>query len=183
MNVQQGDVAFSGKRKWNFYSAAVKYITGSPWSHSFILLGSVNGEISAMEADLDVTVVSWQSQYVTADNDYYEVYRPIKASQEDIQRATQYCFDNYAEEVYGFLEIPWFIYRIYANKWFGWKPKKNWSSTGMFCSELTYDYLYQLGGEYRDLIKDFTPDTASPADLYNLAKTRLDLFQFVLSRV
>ena len=183
MDVQQGDIAFSGKRAWNWYSASVKYITGSKWSHSFILVGSVNDELSVMEADLDVTVVSWQQQYVVANNDYYQVYRPIKASQEDIQRATKYCYDNYAEEVYGFMQIPWFVYRIYAKKWFGINAKKNWSSQGMFCSELTFDYLYQLGGEYRDLLKDFTSETASPQDLDDLVISRPDLFQFVLERV
>ena len=183
MSVQKGDIVFSGKRAWNFYSATVKYITGSKWSHSFLLLGEVNGELSALEADLDVTAVSWQSQYVIKNEDYYQVYRPIKASQEDIDRATQYCYDNYAETAYGFLQIPWFIYRIYAKKWLGITAKKNWSSQGMFCSELTFDYLYQLGGEYRDLLKDFTADTASPQDLYNLALSRIDLFSFVIERV
>jgi hypothetical protein len=52
----------------------------------------------------------------------------------------------------------------------------------MFCSQLTYDYLYQLGGEYRDLLKDFTPNTISPQDLYDLVITRPDLFVFVLKR-
>ena len=67
-------------------------------------------------------------------------------------------------------------------RWFGYTPKKNWSSDGIFCSELVFDYLYQLGGEYRDLLKDFTPDTASPQDLYNLVLSRPDLFQFIVKR-
>jgi hypothetical protein len=103
MDVQKGDITFSGKRKWNFYSRAVMSITQSKWSHSFMILGDVLGELSAMEADLDVTVVSWKAQYVDKNDDYYEVYRPIKASQDDIDRATKYCYDNYPETAYGFL--------------------------------------------------------------------------------
>jgi hypothetical protein len=181
-NVKKGDIVFSGKRNSNWYSNIVKYVTNSKWSHSFIIAGDAIGELSALEADLDVTLVSWQSQYVDANKDYYKVCRPIKASQEDIDRATKYCYVNYAEEVYGFLQIPWFVYRIYVKKWFGYSPKVNWSSQGMFCSELTYDYLNQLGGEYKELIKGFNPNTASPQDLDSLQLSRLDLFQFILER-
>ena len=183
MDVQQGDISFSGKRASNWYSDGVKAITESKWSHSFIVAGLALGELSAMEADLDVTMVSWQSQYVDKNNDYYEVWRPIKASQSNIEAAAKYCYNNYAEEPYGFLEIPWFIYRIYAKKWFGINATTNWSSSGMFCSGLTYNYLYQLGGEYRDILKDFKDNTMSPQDLYNIVLARPDLFEFVLQRV
>jgi hypothetical protein len=182
IEVKKGDIVFSGKRVFNWYSHIIMYVTSSKWSHSFIIAGDALGELSALEADLDVTMVSWQSQYVTQNNDYYEVYNLVKAAQEDIDRATKYCYDTYAEEVYGFLQIPWFVFRIYAKKWFGYTVKNNWSSQGMFCSELTYDYLYQLGGEYRDLLKGFTPNTASPQDLYNLTLSRPDLFRFIIER-
>lgn len=182
MDVKSGNIVFSGKRDSNWYSNSVKYITQSKWSHSFIVAGSALGELSAMECDLDVTLVPWQSQYVEKNADYYEVYNPIKASQEDIDRAAKYCYDNYAEEPYGFLEIPWFVYRIYAKKWFGIDSKTNWSNQGMFCSGLTYNYLVQLGGEYALLVKDFKENTMSPQDLYQLVLARLDLFEFVTKR-
>ena len=182
MEVQKGDIAFSGKRASNWYSNGVKSITKSKWSHSFLLMGDACGELSVLEAELSISAVPWQREYVEKDADYYESYRPTSASQEDIDRATKYCYYNYSGEAYGFLEIPWFIYRIYMQRWFGYTPKKNWSSDGIFCSELVFDYLYQLGGEYRDLLKDFTPDTASPQDLYNLVLSRPDLFQFIVKR-
>lgn len=182
-NPSRGDIAFSGKRASNWYSDGVKSITNSKWSHTFMLVGDILDELSVMEADLNILTVPWQREYVEKDADYYEVWRPTKASQEDVARATKYCYHNYSGEVYGFLEIPWFVYRIYMKKWFGISVKRNWSSDGIFCSELVYDYLYQLGGEYRDLLKNFTPDTASPQDLYDLVLSRLDLFQFVVQRL
>src|ERR1051325_10986824 len=139
MQVQAGDIAFSGKRKYNFYSHTVEKITGSKWSHSFFLLGDICGELSALEADLKVQAVPWQREYVEADNDYYEVWRPVKASAEDIARAAKFCYHEYSGEMYGFLEIPWFIWRVLAHCWFGLQPKKNWSTSGIICSELLYD--------------------------------------------
>lgn len=182
MIIQQGDIAFSGKRKSNWYSNAVKAITRSKWSHAFLLMGNACNELSVLESQLNILCVPWIREYVKRDNDYYEVFKPIKASQEDIKRATHYCYYEYSGEVYGFLEIPWFVYRIYAKRWFGYIAKKNWSSDGIFCSELVFEYLYQLDGEYRELLKDFTPDTASPQDLYELVLSRPDLFEFIIKR-
>lgn len=158
-------------------------LTGSKWSHCFFLLGEVCGELSVMEADLKCQVVPWTREYVENNNDYYEVYRPVKASLKEIKNAGSFCFKEYSGEMYGFLQIPWFIYRILVHRLFGSNPKKNWSTSGVICSESLYDYLFQLGGKYRDLVKDLGPDITSPEDLYRLVLSRTDLFEFVGKRI
>ena len=182
MDVQQGNIVFSGKRVSNWFSNGVKSITNSKWSHSFFLLGEVMGQMAAIEAELDISVVPWQREYVDKNEDYYEVYRLLKASPEDQDRAAKYCYYNYAEEAYGFFAIPWFVYRIYMKKWFGIKVTNNWSKSGMFCSGLTYNYLDQVGNEYKDVLNDFDQYSLCPQDLYDIILKRPDLFEFVGKR-
>lgn len=180
--IQQGDIAFSGKAKWSFYSRGVMWFTKSRWSHCFFLLGDVCGHLSVLESELNVQTVPFEREYIQKQVDYYEIYRLTAASQEDLQRAAKESYHLMSGQMYGFLQIPWFMYRAAMKRWFGLDRHKNWSTGGVICSELLYNYIYAVGGEYRELLKDFGPDNVSPQDLYDIALARPDLFQFITKR-
>jgi len=158
-----------------FYSRAVRFFTKSKWSHCFIVIDNIYGTPAVLEADLKVQVVDFHQEYIEKQDDVYEIYRPIKAKQEDIAKATEYCYRNYAGKIYGFLQIPWFAIRSILG-FFGIKGLgKNWFPSGIICSELVADYLYFIDPVFHEL----TSNETSPEDLYLIVKSRPDLFERV----
>ncbi len=174
-DVMVGDIAFSGKYKPSPYSRIVMWVTRSRWSHAFLVTGEIFGQKAVLESELSVVTVLFDEEYRKKKVDYYEVFRPI-AEQNLKYLAAQKTFYKYSGVDYGFLSIPWFLWRALCSK-VGIKVKRNWSSSGCFCSELVYDYIHNLGGYHMDLLDGFTEDTASPEDIYQLVKSRPDLFQ------
>ena len=181
MIAQAGDVVFSGKRAFNFYSRIVMHVTGSRWSHCFPVVGDALGELSALESDLDVTLVSFHQQYEVKNADYYEVWRPVKASADDVALTGKYVYDNFAEEPYGFFKPIWFLLRAVLAR-VGIHLSRNWFHGGIVCSGLLYWYISALNKEYAEALYGLSADTASPQDLYAIVKARPDLFQYVGAR-
>lgn len=180
IQVQAGDLVFSGKRKPGWYSTIVMWATRSKFSHCFPIVGTALGELCALEADLDVTMVSWQAEYVDKQIDYYEVWRPVKAPDDAIAFAGKYCFDHFAEEVYGFSAIPWFLARSILAR-VGVRLKRNWF-TGMVCSSLLYEYWKALGTPYTQMLTPFASNTVDPQELRDLVSANRDCFVFVGER-
>jgi len=182
MIVQAGDIAFSGKRSNSFYSRVVMWATKSKWSHCFPIIGEAMGELSVLEADLDVTMVSFQQMYVNQDKDYYDIYRPIKSSPEAIAAAGKSLYINLAEESYGFLQPLWFLLKMLLQRANIKLKGKNWFASGIVCSGVLYDYLIALGGEYAQLVSDTGVNNCTPEELYQKVLTRNDLFVLIGSR-
>jgi hypothetical protein len=178
--VQPGDIGFGGKRA-GFYPSAVRLFTKSKWSHCFVITPPVLGEISVIEADLKVQVVPFHKEYILKDADYYEVWRPIRSNESLLYSAVADLYKKDAGEIYGFLQIPWFAIRSLLGK-VGIKISKNWFPSGEICSETLWQYMHNLGGEYRKAVELLGENESSPADLYNIVKDRNDLFEFVLRR-
>lgn len=178
---QSGDIAFSHPADLGFYSKAVRFFTASKWSHCFFMAHSYLGHDVVMEADLCVQIVPFQKEYIEKENDLYEMYRPIKASKVDIINASKVCFDLNAGEAYGFLEIPWHMFKAVLG-WFGIKLKNNPTNTGVICNELLYDFLYNLNPDYRDSLNGIISSDTNPEELYKVVLSRPDLFEFIGSR-
>lgn len=181
--MHMGDIAFSHPRKMGFYSKAVRYLTKSNWSHCFIGIADFYDAPAVLESDLKCQVVDFYSEYVTKNKDVYEIWRPIKASQELIRISTKQCYLNYAGETYGFLQIPWFAVRSIL-KWLKINHlSKNWFPDGIICSELVIEYLLFLDPEYYEAFKGLTPNETSPEDIYQIVINRPDLFEKTQSTV
>lgn len=178
--IRHGMIGFGGKRS-GFYPNAVRFFTKSKWSHCFVVIPQVLGELSVIEADLKVQIVPFQKEYVEKNADYYEVWEPIYATDSDVYRATTDIFIKNAGEIYGFLQIPWFAWRAFM-RIFGVKLRRNWFKDGEICSELLWSYLMELGPKYRNAFSILTEDECSPEDIYEIVLSRPDLFQFVTKR-
>jgi hypothetical protein len=183
MDIQVGDIVFSGKRKAGFYSKSVMFFTESRWSHCFFIMTDVANEKAVLEADLKCQVVPWQREYEINDNDYYEVFRPIKASEEEKINSANRVYREYSGEEYGFLQIPWFVWDSICKK-IGWSSGKNWFPSGAICSEVQVDYIQGLNVEYDEAYKDYQDlNRVSPEDSYQIVINRPDLFKFVGKRL
>mgnify|MGYP002353996246 FL=1 len=178
--IRPGMIGFGGKRS-GFYPNAVRFFTKSKWSHCFVVINQVFGEVSVIEADLKVQVVPFHREYVEKNADYYEVWEPIAATDSDVLRATSSVYLQDAGKIYGFLQIPWFAFRA-VMRFFGVELRRNWYRDGEICSELLWNYLMQLGPKYKNAFSVFTEDECSPEDLYDIVLIRPDLFQLVTKR-
>lgn len=179
--IKPGDIGFAGKRS-GFYPMAVRWFTSSRWSHSFAVLPPVLGELSVIEADLMVVMRPWEKEYVERNNDYYEIWRPIKVTESKIFNACASLYKTDAGEVYGFMSILWFMVRQALAKVGIKMGGSNWFPSGEICSETLWRYIYNLGGEYRAIVDPLGEEECSPEDLYRLVKSRPDLFEFVARR-
>jgi len=92
--------------------------------------------------------------------DEYSIYKIIWYTQQEIEQALWKTFKEYNGELYGFLQILYFVRRyIWETKWikkyFGWLPKllgkpsdvrrwNNWFVGGTICSELFHNLMSNL---------------------------------------
>lgn len=181
MSVRPGDIGFAGKRR-GWYPSAVRWFTSSRWSHCLVVTPPVLGHLSVIEADLMVVLRAWEKEYVKRDNDYYEVWRPKCVNESQVFRACSDLYASDAGETYGFMQIAWFAFRQLLAKIGVSTGGRNWFPAGEICSETLWQYLVNLGGQYRALVEPLGEDECSPEDLYRLVVSRLDLFEFVEKR-
>lgn len=179
--IRPGDFGFGGKRK-GVYPKIVRFLTRSKWSHCFVVMPEVMGELCVIEADLKVQVVSFHKEYVLKDADYYEIWRPIRALESDINTAVKSLFEKDAGEIYGFLQIPWFAVRAIMG-YFGLKLNgKNPFPEGEICSETLWQYFANLR-KYSSTFEPLGEDECSPEDLYRIVSSRPDLFEKITERL
>lgn len=178
--IKPGDIGFGGKRK-GFYPNAVRFFTKSRWSHCFVVMPPYLGNICVLEADLKVQLVTFQKEYVEKNADYYEIWRPIAATEDEIIAACEKTFRENTGEIYGFLQIPWFAIRSILSH-LGISLSKNWFPSGEICSETQWEQFMNLGREYAKAFGIFSENECSPEDLYGVMKSRLDLFEFIGKR-
>jgi hypothetical protein len=181
MNIRPGDVGFAGKRE-GWYPRAVRYFTQSRWSHCFVVTQPVFNVLSVIEADVMVVLRPFEQEYVEKNNDYYEIWRPTKATPAQVEKATNEVYKNQSGVIYGFLQIPWFAIRAMAQK-VGIELKSNPFPSGIICSETQWAYFMALGGEYAGLFNQLTQNEVSPEDLYKLVKNNPQLFEFIGKRL
>jgi hypothetical protein len=174
-----GDIGFSGKRV-GFYPNAVRFFTKSRWSHCFVVVPPVLGELSVLESEVNVVLRPWYSEYVEKNNDYYEIWRPIMA-QEAVYDACASLYKSDSGIIYGFMQIPFFAVRAILDL-VGIHLKRNPFPGGEICSETHWRYIMNLGGEYEKALNGITENECSPQDIYEVVRNRPDLFEFVTER-
>lgn len=181
MDIQTGDIVFSGRRS-GFYPNAVRFFTQSKWSHCFFIMGMVADELAVLEADMHCQVVPFHREYEIKNDDYYEIYRPIKVSNEEIKDVSNNTYIQFSGEIYGFLQPLWFAFDSICKK-IGINSGRQWFPNGIVCSGVLAAFLLELNSNYKEAFKEYeTINRVNPEELYQIVKTRPDLFEYIGKR-
>lgn len=163
--------------KSGFVPNAIKWFTGSPFSHSLVTTPDILEVpmcIEAAESGVDFT--RFDKTYIDDPGQTYQVWK-IKVSQEIKNEAIKHLL-NELQVGYGFLEYPWFMWRR-LNRLFGRdiKSQNNWNTSGMICSELCVEYLIACG--LSKTMKDYGEGSIAPQDLQDIFKANPQLFELI----
>jgi hypothetical protein len=177
---KEGMIGFSNNKK-GFLPAIIRFFTKSKISHAFIVARNYGDQASVQEAGMVVQLGPLERLYTNNPSEDYWIYDCTKVTLEQKLKALDYCFKEYAIVEYGYLQLLWFVYRWFCVEILKQNNKdvtrrNNWLSKGVICSELQYEYLIQLGGEYAELVRDFNQDTIQAEDLRLIVASRPDLF-------
>lgn len=182
MNIQVGDIVFSGQYNPTFYARSVQFFTRSKWSHCFLIMTDVANERTALEADLKCQIVPFEKEYVEKKNDYYQVFRLPFATQEELAIAANKTYREFAAEEYGFLQIPWFVWDAFCHL-VGWESGKNWFPNGAICSEILVYFLQNINEHYNNIFKEFDDiNRVSPQMIRDVVDKHPESFVFVGER-
>lgn len=200
-----GAIGFSGPRTGGtFFQKAVKFFTGSKWSHGFITTFPQEGRYTVLEASRVVQRVPL-ADYQNDTNTLYELYALKGTSYEAITAALHQIEGGYLGERYGYLQLVYFMWRWLNRKVLGRSVGReaNWFPDGKICSEVQFDYMGAVADETRALNfpslnfgeqmidfhvfrvyawqYGFTENTVAPQDLYLIVKDHPELFEFLES--
>lgn len=198
-----GAIGFSGPRTGGtFFQKAVKFFTGSKWSHGFITTFPQEGRFTVLEASRTVQRVPL-SDYQNDPNTLYEIYAPKGTTYAAITAALHQIEGGYLGVRYGYLQLLFFMWRWLNKKIFGRSigREANWFPEGKICSEVQFDYMGALADEtrtenfpslefgvaavdfhvFRVYAREygFTENTVAPEDLYLIVKDHPELFEFI----
>ena len=163
--------------KSGFIPAAIKWFTGSKFSHSFVRMPSVLGIPMAIEAaELGVDFTRFDVGYENNKNESYQVWN-IKIDQ-GIKDKALISILNDLELVYGYFQYIWFIWRRIC-LFFGKdiKSEDNKINQGMICSQLCVAYLNAC--ELQHTMYGYGIDNITPQDLYDIFIANPDIFELV----
>lgn len=169
-------VLASTKDEW--FPALIRWVTKSKFSHSLITIPDILGIPMCMEASgQGVNTLRFDKGYLNNTQQEIKIYK-VNVSKELKDSAIQKCLND-LEVSYGYLELPWFLWRS-LNKFFGKDIKKqdNWFQNGIICSELCVSYLTYCG--LGNLFKDFGNSSVNAQDLYEIIQSNPSLFESVL---
>lgn len=129
-------------------------------------------------------IVPFDSHYRDNPESYYDIYQisPSVVSQAEIDAGLKQVFEEYAGMTYGFLQLPWFIWR-WINRKFGRDIHRelNWFNTNIICSGEVFDYWIYLGLGMiiPTTMSQYHQSTIAPADILSIVKRNPDLFVLV----
>ncbi len=178
--ITPGCVGLSAKRT-GFYPKAVRFFTQSNYSHVFVIAHDYYNKQQVFEVNLEAGLRGFESEYIQKNNDSYEIYKPIKATDKEIYKAVSETFHYCNGVTYGFLQIPWFAFRAIFRV-FGIELHRNWFPWGGICSEMPLIYLKLINKEYAQAFAHLTENECSPQDIAAVVESRTDLFQFITER-
>jgi hypothetical protein len=182
MNVNIGDIVFSGQYKPSFYPRAVSFFTKSKWSHCFLIMTDVANERTVLEADLKCQIVPFAKEYIEKEKDYYQVFSLPHATLEEKINAANKTYREFAGEQYGFMQIPWFTWDSLCNL-IGWGSGKNWFPEGAICSEILAYYVTNINEHYSGIFKELNDlNRVSPAMIRKIVDANPDSFTFIGER-
>jgi hypothetical protein len=163
--------------EWIEHVSPKKFNRGDK-THTAIAWFPQAGQDSVLEAYLCTTIDPF-SQH-TKDTKYW-VFEPIGFTDAQIEEALNETYLKYAASDYGFMEIPWFIYRFYVEAILHKDIRKqhNWFPGGNICSQLAWNYLYALG-KYKPGLRihldEWRSTTFHSSDSYTIVTSWPNLF-------
>lgn len=165
--------------KSGFIPNAIKWVTQSQFSHSFVTIPDILGIpicIEAAEGGVDTT--RFDTSYQNNLGQGYQVWN-IKVDQ-NIKDKAIIAILNDLEIGYGFLEFPWFVWRRIC-LFFGdnIKAKNNWNEGGMICSQLCVAYLSACGLD--SVLVGYGKGSIAPQDLQDIFEAHPELFELIES--
>lgn len=176
MELKPGQIGFS-YNSTSWLSKLIAFFTRSEWSHTFLLTRPVSHlqTVAVQEANTIVRVVPFGKFYADKVEQKWEIWEVKGLNQADMDAALSLCFDRYSGVTYGFLQLPWFIWR-WLNEKLGRdirKTRNPWSK-GIICSELVFEFLHVIGKG--DLLADLQTNTVHPEDLLRIFKAHPEMF-------
>lgn len=175
--VQAGDIVVFNATKGGWFSAAQRFFTRMPYTHTGIIIGDVNDESALLEAKMSVSVTPWKP-FTTDPTLQYWVFRPAMSVN---PQALSDLWHRYAGHDYGYFQILWFVYRWIMESWpfrADVRGQHNWFPTGDICSEVTYNWIQWLSMQdplLDALVMEWNENTCHSGDIYTIcSKSRLD---------
>lgn len=162
-------IGFSSNQK-GLFPKLVRYFTRSKWSHCFAFTQDLFGEPAIIEASLTVDVVPFKRNYLYDPDETYEIWEILNVPHPNGYLAQKAIYEKYSGTEYGFLQIPYFMFK-------GLGLKSNPFSSGIICSELVYLLLRELGGIYALSVGHLERDDVSAQDLYEVFQANPHLYR------
>ena len=175
--VKAGDIVVFNATKGDWFSKAQRFFTRMPFTHTGVIVGTVNNVPALLEAKMVTTVTPWKN---VIDNEMLEyfVFRPT------IDFGIQPVNDlwaRYSGRSYGFAQVLWFVYRYIMESWpfrADVRGQKNWFPTGDICSEVVYNWLSWLSinsNTLEALVSQWNENTCHSGDIYTIcSQSRVD---------
>ena len=161
--------------KSGFIPSAIKWMTNSNFSHSFVTVPDtldIPMCIEAAENGVDFT--RFDTNYVNNQNEGYEVWN-IKIDQSIKDQALISILSD-LEMSYGYLDFFYFIARkICAVFGKDIRNLNNWFNSGMICSQLCVAYLIACGLGH--VLEGYGQGSIAPQDLRNIFVAYPEVFE------
>ena len=187
MNFKDGSIILLNRKgkSSSFYSAAQRFFTGYPFTHSAIIVDPVRGLTSVLSSNEVVTILPLQNYFDEPDTDIM-IYELIGFDEYNIKESVDSIYKSYAGASYGYLQITWFVFRWLCKRiGIDIKGKRNYAPNGMICSEMVWDYMSLLKTNYTEFYKflnEWTKDTVHVGDISEIIKSFPYLFKLVYEK-
>jgi hypothetical protein len=140
-----GQIVLAGSKS-GFVPRAIKFLTKSKFSHSLITAPDmVKLPMCVEAAENGVSVIRFDQAYTQNSSENIEIWE-VLVSNEAKDNGLTHAFDK-LEKGYGFLELPWFIWRA-MNKLVGRdiKSQNNWSRNRIYLVNTGLGKLFDMYG-------------------------------------
>lgn len=181
-----GNICVVNSTKGGLLSWLIRVVTGCPYTHCAIGAGDVAGVPSIYEAETLISV--GPETHITEDvTREYEEYEVIGMSQDQLIPLVAYLYDLYAEHQYGFLQLPWYLYRR-AGELLGYdmRGKVNpFNKNEVVCSVLDFYLIMGISSQFPALaetIKPYSPHSVHPGDIAYIVHKHPEIFRLRRSR-
>lgn len=182
------------------FGALQKFFTRKKWTHTAMGFFPIKGH-----EDVETLFESNEIQNITLwnpkDISEYEIYKIIFYSKSEIETALWKTFLEYNGELYGFIQLLYFVRRwFWETKWikklFWFIPTKifgkpndirqwnNWFVGGTICSELFYNFMDNLNkikyhAGVQKMLNTWNKNNFHSGDSYDFIKALPDVFELV----
>lgn len=159
-----------------FIQKAIRYFTGSIFSHSFITMNGPRDILCALETTSTIVKLA-PLEHKLSEPNWIEMWE-ILADPIDIERASIQTFAEYVGSRYGYESYLWFMYRSGVRK-FGYEPLKmwDWASHGVTCTELSCYTIERINPSFHTIFEGRDYNTIAPQELSIIMHDRSDLFR------